>query len=1094
MKTRDYYILRKKNMNQIKTLIDFLQEKAASDGNWALYRFVDFDDSRAEWTLEDHTIGELYRKALEIAYMLRKKGLRPGDRAVIFSMQDFGTVYAVYGCMMAGVVFTIIPPPLDEDKVERFISVLKSCHPRALISNYALEQGSGVSITGRLLKEAFRDTIRLKRIYTDRLLPYRRTDVIAPARANQLVYLQYTSGSTSAPKGVRVTWKNLMKNLEQCFHCYTFKDVTLATWVPFFHNLGLVVTICMPLLATASQGYFLQTLRFLENPKLWIRLISDFKITMTVGPGSAYDACTRIFSEEEAAQYSLSQVTHFMNGSEFISARTVERFIRMFHCRPDAMAPGYGVSENVCLATFASQDYRTLKLDYEAYQKNRAVIVKDAENAKEIVSVGAPVKDLTVVIGNPKTKKVYPDLRIGEIFLSGDSVADGYWGGHPENRNFYVKLEGYDCNFYKTGDLGFLYQGHLYITGRVKEMLIVNGHNVYPGDLQVTISRHVPALAGNAYGFFACTTDTREQIVAIIEAKPHEDFVRRTQQVNKAVSDRFAFSFYDVVFVPLNTIPRTDNRKLQMLKARALYEAGKLEVLYSSRADQMAHPGKNLLCETTDDAQGHPQEWTEDIIDRADEIFLQVRAAFQRVLKIEHFNLNDSFLALGGDSLMGFELINNIEKKFHIKLDLRELLRDASVIGITEYIHSVLSGNRGAAKAVNLSNECRLDESIQLTGEYRKTPEQCRKIFLTGATGFLGAQLIRCLLKYYPHDGLEIHCLVRADSLQAGRARIRENLKHYRCWQEDMAQYLFPVIGDLSSPKFGLSDEKWQELSERMEVVYHNGAVLNFVYPYEFLQATNVGGTTETLRLACSGQPKYYHYVSSYSVYDTPANRGKHVMEDDPLTGWHGFTLSYSETKWVSEKLVGIARQRGLKAAVYRPGDITGAANGIWEMDDMVSRILVSTIQMKAVPHANYTFHMTPVDFVAEALIFISRQEEAFGHAFNLVNPRPQTLKQVIAAIKNCGYPVHHIPFLLWKRRIRKSSASENAMVLLECLFEVGNDRNPNVLRHFTGKDPVYDIRNTRRFLESSGIRCPAVDQKMIAAYLEYFRKKGYIH
>src|SRR5699024_5624945 len=154
-------------------------------------------------------------------------------------------------------------------------------------------------------------------------------------------------------------------------------------------------------------------------------------------------------------------------------------------------APGYGVSENVCLATFASQDYRTLKLDYEAYQKNRAVIVKDAENAKEIVSVGAPVKDLTVVIGNPKTKKVYPDLRIGEIFLSGDSVADGYWGGHPENRNFYVKLEGYDCNFYKTGDLGFLYQGHLYITGRIKEMLIVNGHNVYPGDLQVTISRHV---------------------------------------------------------------------------------------------------------------------------------------------------------------------------------------------------------------------------------------------------------------------------------------------------------------------------------------------------------------------------------------------------------------------------------------------------------------------------------------------------------------------------------------------------------------------------------------------------------------------------
>ena len=1080
-------------MNQIKTLIDFLQEKVKTEGDWALYRFVDFDDETEKWILEDHTIGELYQKALEIAYMLRKKGLRPGDRAVIFSMQDFGTVYAVYGCMMAGVVFTNIPPPLDEDKIERFISVLKSCRPRALISNYALEQGSGVSITGRLLKEAFRDTIRLKRIYTDKLLPYRRRDVIVPAKENQLVYLQYTSGSTSAPKGVRVTWKNLMKNLEQCFHCYTCDHVSLATWVPFFHNLGLVVTICMPLLATWSQGYFLQTLRFLENPKLWLRLISDFKITLTVGPGSAYDACTRIFSEEETAQYSLSQVTHFINGSEFISAKTVDRFIKMFHCDLNAMAPGYGVSENVCLATFASQDYRTLKLDYEAYQKNRAVIVEDGENVKEIVSVGAPVKDLTIVIGNPKTRKVYPELRIGEIFLAGDSVADGYWGNHRDNKNFYVKLEGYDCNFYKTGDLGFLYQGHLYITGRIKEMLIVNGHNIYPSDLQVTIGRCVPALAGSAYGFFACTSDTKEQIIAVVESKPTEDFVRRTQQINKAVSDRFAFSFYDVVFVPQDTIPRTDNRKLQMLKARTLYQEGKLPILYSSHEDQVAHPEKNLLCETGSEDPDRSQEWPEDLIDKADEIFVQVRAAFQRVLKIDHFNLNDSFLALGGDSLMGFELVNNIEKKFHIKLDLRELLRDASVMGITEYIHSVLSGSRNTSKAVNLSNECRLDETIQLSGEYRKSPAECRRIFLTGATGFLGAQLIRSIFKYYPHDGLEIHCLVRADSKEAGLTRLKDNMKHYNCWQEEMEKYLRPVPGDLSAPMLGLDDSAWQELAERTEVIYHNGAILNFVFPYDFLKTTNVNGTVETLRLACSGQPKYYHYVSSYSVYDTPSNRGKHVMEDDALSSWHGFTLSYSETKWVSEKLVNIARQRGVKAVVYRPGDITGAANGIWEMDDMVSRILVSTIQMKAVPHANYTFHMTPVDYVAEALIYISRKEDALGHAFNLVNPKPQTLKGVIAAIKKCGYTVHHIPFPLWKRRIKKSDASENAMVLLECLFEGGTDRNPNVLRHFVGKDPVYDTSNTRLLLGQSGISCPPVNQKMIAAYLKYFKKKGYI-
>ncbi|MCD7922400.1 MAG: thioester reductase domain-containing protein [Clostridiales bacterium] len=1154
-------------MTSEPTLIDYLKDKAAVAPDHRVFHFVDYDDEAQAWIQERHTFQEAWNKALEIAYMLRKKGLRPGDRAVIFSMQDFGTMYAVYGCMMAGVVFTIIPPPLDEDKTERLISVLKSCHPKALISNYELERGSEVNIVGRLLKEAFRDTTRLKRIYTDRLDPYRREDVIVPLSPDQLVYLQYTSGSTKAPKGVRVTWKNLMKNIEQCQSCLSLDNVSLATWVPFFHNLGLVVTICMPVVATSSKGYYLQTLRFLENPKLWIRLISDFKITLTVGPGSAYDACTRIFSDAEAARYSLGQVTHFMNGSEFISARRAERFTEMFHCAPNAMAPGYGVSENVCLATFASQDYRTLTLDYEAYQKNRAVIIEEPDadtdeitatadkphmtgsvtadtqhitgsatadkphmtssasanephmagsaaadephtggssavaaeaqrHTTEIVSVGRPVKDLTVVIGNPKTKKVYPELRIGEIFLSGDSVADGYWDNPKDSRNFHVKMEGYDCEFYKTGDLGFLYEGNLYITGRIKEMIIVNGHNIYPSDLQVTISRHVPALAGASYGFFSCTTDTKENVVAVIEARQGEEFAKRVHEINKAVSDRFAFSFYDVVFVPQNTLPRTDNRKLQMLKARTLYQEGRLQVLYSSHDSSIRRKSGSLIEKSSDLADeliDKSVERADELVDKADDILLQVRSTFQRVLKIDQFSLTDSFLALGGDSLMGFELIHNIEEKYHIKLDLRELLRDASVTGITRYIHSVLAGTKGRGRAVNLSAECRLDERIRFSADYLTAPADCRKIFLTGATGFLGAQLIHSIFRYYPHDGLELWCLVRADSAEAGMERIRNNMKHYRCWNDGMAHYIHPVIGDLASYRLGLDDETWSALSERIEVIYHNGAVLNFVFPYEYLKSTNVNGTVETLRLAGAGCAKYYHYVSSYSVYDTPDNCGKRLMEDADLNTWRGFSLSYSETKWVSEKIIDIARQRGLRAAIYRPGDITGAANGIWELEDMVSRLMVCTIQMKAVPFARYEFHMTPVDYVAKALIYISRKEEALGHAFNLVNPTPQTLHSLVAWIRACGYTVRHIPFRAWRSRIKKSDAAENAMVLLECLFEAGNDSNPNVMRRFVSRNPIYDTGNTRLLLGQSGISCPPVNQKYIAAYLRYFKTKKYI-
>ena len=1063
-------------MKKITSLIDILSARAEKSPERVIYRFLEYKNGK--WEMQNITMRSLYHKSLEIAYALRKKGLRPGDRAVIFSMQDYGTTYAILGCMMAGVTFTVIPPPLDEGKIARFISVLKSCQPKALISNYALEQESGVSLTGRLIREAFTSVIRLKRIYTDRLTPYKRKDVIVNATENRLVYLQYTSGSTSAPRGVRVTWKALMKNLEQCQACYDFNHGTLGTWVPFFHNLGLVVTICMPICTTDACAYFLSTMQFLENPKLWIKMLHDFNLTLTVGPGSAFDACTRIFTPEEAAKYPLTQVTHFMNGSEFISAKTVEKFSRMFRLSPNAMAPGYGLAENVCLATFASQDYRTLKLDYEAYQKNCAVLVteeKEGEQVKEIVSVGAPVKDLNLVIANPKTKKPYPDLHIGEIFISGDSVANGYWGNLKENANFRVRLEGYDRNFYKTGDLGFLYEGHLYITGRIKEMLIINGHNIFPSDLQALIIQKVPALATTAFGFFSTNDGDKEHVIAVVESTPEEDFQKRVGQINAAVSERFGFSFYDIIFVPRSAIPRTDNGKLQMLKARDLYQQGKLQLLHSSHAYRTGSAETTIIDKS---------------IDKADEILLQVKSVFEKVLNIEQYNLTDSFLELGGDSLMGFELVSKIEERFHVKLDLREVLL---VSGVANYVRRVLTGGKGTSKAVNLEQECHLDPAISPSGAYETAPQDCRNILLTGATGFLGAQLIRAILTQYPKEGLHLYCLVRADSEEAGLERLIKNMEHYECWKEEYRGFLHPVIGDLSTEKFGLSDEQWQELAQTIQVIYHNGALLNFIFPYEFLKETNVHGTVETLRLACAGQPKYYHYVSSYSVYDTPNNKGKRVYENDPLNTARGFSLAYSETKWVSEKLVGIAQKRGLHTVIYRPGDITGASNGIWEMDDMVSRMIVGTIQMQAIPRTSYCMHMTPVDFVADAICCISRKPEAMDQAFNLVNPAPVPVKKAVSYIRAHGYPVRYISFGAWKSKLKQATASENALTLLACLFESGTDANPGVLRHFIGKDTIYDCTKANVLLNQSGISCPPVDEKLFGAYLNYFKKNGWI-
>ncbi len=1055
-------------------IIHILKQRYQNQPDFVLYRFVDVKGN--DFHFKDCTIRMIYEKSLEIALALKDKGLKKGDRAVIFSMQDFGTVYATLGCMMAGVVFTLIPPPLDDSKVDRFISVLKSCRPKALISNYQLEKNSSQKITSRLLKDAFFQVISLKRIYTDRLRPYNGTNVIVPQKSDDLVYLQYTSGSTSAPKGVMIHRKQLMAQMLQCDKVYDFSKSKLATWVPFYHNLGLVITVLMPICVNGAVIYHMNTLQFLENPKSWIHLMNRYRINLTVGPGSAYEACNRIFTQEEAKEIDLSCATHLMNGSEFVSPATIETFKELFNAPYNAAAPGYGLGECVCLASVAGLDYKVLNVDYESYRQNK-IVLSDDENSKQIVSLGKPVDGLKIVIANPKTKKTYPELRIGEICLQGPNVAEGYWGNIPENKNFHFTLSDQEGEFYRSGDLGFMYEGRLYITGRLKEMFIINGHNIYPNDLYYHLQQSLPNIAANAMGFFNIQDDKKEYLIACIEYENAQKFSDYAAKINAAIAKKFDFSFYDILFLPKHSLPRTDNNKLQMLKARNMYQKGDLNIIYSYR-DNCRAGSKNVIFSNTPNDN--------------DDIFKTVKGIFDKVLKIENYSIYDSFLELGGDSLMGFELLNKVEEKFNIKIDFREMLADASVYGISNHIRHILSGKKMAEHHINLKEECSLPKDIKLTGEYDIPIEKCRKIFLTGASGFLGSNLIKAFIERYPHDGLEIYCHVRAENKEAGLEKIKKRMMHFGVWDESFISYIHPVVGDLNDRNLGIDDETYKDLSQKIDAVFHNGALLNFVFPYSYLKNTNVNGTIEAIKFACNSRPKYFNFVSSYSVFDTPDNLGKFVTENSPLKTSSGFSLAYSETKWVAEHIVGIARKRGLRAIIYRPGDITGGNNGIWNLDDMVSRMIVGSIQLRAVPFALYQMHLTPVDYIANAIAHISRKKDAIDKNFHLINPVPVSLNYMVRSIRRCGYPVKYISFRSWKRRM-DSSKNENALSLLECLFTEGTQSNPGILRHFTGRNTRYSTSNTHLLLSDSNITCPQVDTRFIAKYLRYFRDQGYI-
>jgi len=1043
-------------------------------------RFCFLDCEHEPYTENYVTIGEAWRKSMDIASELRQKGAKPGDRAIILSMQDAGTVYAVLGCMMAGVIFTVIPPPIDSGKLSRFISVLKSCSPKFLISNEGMEKSSDTNVKGDLLKGAFKQVVSLKRIYTDKVPIASVPDELIPHKADDVVYLQYTSGSTSAPKGVMITYGTLMACIDQCVDMFDFtkSEHRLASWVPFYHNIGLVVSIFLPLIATKGVAYMIPTLQFLARPTVWLKVMSDYKTNITAAPNSAYEVITRLVKPDH--NYDLRHVTHLINGSEFVSASTIDRFCRLFGIHEDAFAPGYGLSECVCLGSLACMDYRKQDILLDEYRQGR--FVPDENGEKSIVSVGRPADNM-VIVATRSDGTVCDPGEIGEVCIQGPNVCCGYWQNEEESKRFEAKVVGLDGNFYRTGDMGVMYDGQLYLTGRIKEMLIINGKNIFPSDITLMLHEQGNGIPVDGLTIFPAITDGGEVPILCAEVPYDADFASLAAQINRLTAKNFDFSFAEIVFVKKDSLPRTDNRKVKTLACRALYEDGKLNMIYTTAA----HGGVAAVEESVSPAALISADSTPE------EIHDAVRAMFEKLLPVAEFDDDQSFLELGGDSLAMVELVCDLEHNLGFEIDLRQAAAEPTVAGLTKYVCAVISGE-DALKKLDLRSECVLDDDIRMTAEYDFSAEDCKNVFVTGVTGFVGAYLIKALAEQRGGKGVKIFAHVRAADEEKGMERIISNMKRFNCWNDDFRRYIVPVTGDLNLPYLGMTPEKFASLADEIDMVIHNGAVLNFVLPYLQMKRTNVLGTAECLRFVCTGRAKYFHYVSSYSAYDNPSHFDKVVYEDDPMDSPDGYFLGYSETKWVSEKLVQIARERGVRAAIYRPGDITGTkADGIWKLEDLISRSIVGCIQLGAMPAIEVNLHLTPVDFVADAIVHIAFQQASVGHAFNLLNHKLMKLENIPALSLKAGYPVERISYEEWCERLTACSPDENVLRVLACLFTDKKLAGEGLVERFGEHQAEFDTSNTDMLLSGSGITCPPVDEALMAVYLKHFESCGYL-
>jgi len=398
-----------------------------------------------------------------------------------------------------------------------------------------------------------------------------------------------------------------------------------------------------------------------------------------------------------------------------------------------------------------------------------------------------------------------------------------------------------------------------------------------------------------------------------------------------------------------------------------------------------------------------------------------------------------------------------------------------------------------ALEEIDFCAEAQLDSDIQFPHPLSRHPLEPRHAFLTGATGFTGVYLLVEILNTTPAT---VHCLVRAADDGAARERVVRHLKNYGLWRDEYADRIHAVAGDLEQERLGLPHAIFRQLAEQLDVIYHGAGSVNMAFPYGRLKPANVNGTREVLRLAGTASTKPVHFLSSIAVFYSEAvsTRGFLEESDEPE---YDATLKggYSKSKWVADRLVAGARERGLPAAIYRPVRIMGHSRtgAISDIGDNLPPLLKGCILLGKFPALDIEVTMVPVDYVSGAMIHLSRQEKSWGRAFHFFNPAPIAWRKLMAVLEDLGYPMDEVPLEEWMEDLRlRAVGFGNQPEEVTRLFAVL--RLAMLAPHFLFyKRPVFGAEYTREGLAGSGIACAPVDKALVSTYVDFWQKTGYL-
>jgi len=531
--------------------------RAARQPDTTAYVFLD-EDGEERTTL---TYGRLHARALAVAHRLSTL-CRPGDRALLLFPQNADFVVAYLGCLYAGVVAVPVNPPRRNRVQSATLGIVADCEPAAVLTVAAMLDGAKSVVEPRCGA--------LHWVAVDEL-PDTGGFEPRPCGPDDLAFLQYTSGSTSDPRGVLVSHGNLAANQEMIRHAFGHDEgSTVVGWAPFFHDQGLIGNVVAPLWV-GTTSIQMSAMTFVRRPLLWLSVISRYRAHTSGGPNFAFDACVARAARGDLPDVDLSSWKVAFNGAEPIRPETMRRFAETFApvgFDPGALHPCYGLAEATLIVSGCGKGRgpRTVEADVDALADRRLVA---SAGGRTLAGSGLVVPGADVRIVDPATGRPCPAGGIGEIRVSGEHVAQGYWR-RPEATAETFPVDGEGRAELRTGDLGALVDGELYVVGRIKDLVIVRGRNHYPQDIEHTCAAAHPAL--RACAAFTVPDGEAEAVVVIAEVGPGgSDAQDVTGSVRAAVMQEHALAVGDVVLTRPGRLPTTSSGKIMRAAARARY-------------------------------------------------------------------------------------------------------------------------------------------------------------------------------------------------------------------------------------------------------------------------------------------------------------------------------------------------------------------------------------------------------------------------------------------------------------------------------------------------------------------------------------------